>query len=159
MYLVVTHVLTTMHRDWSYFILTSWYSPRMVIHYWCRLTKTVLEKRPLNGCSIVVIKKLLVVVKDKKLCCCRGATRCILCLITTKVAFKFTHDHWFYDLICFNIYLKGEPGLVPLGGGPIYVSEALGYNVGVLIYEMCVADMVGVRAAPRLSRNWYIPPC
>jgi len=28
---------------------------RMVLLFWCRLTQVVLEKRPLNECSVVVV--------------------------------------------------------------------------------------------------------
>ena len=31
------------------------FKSRLVLHFWYRLTQVVLEKRPLNGCSVVVV--------------------------------------------------------------------------------------------------------
>jgi len=31
------------------------FKSRLVLPFWCRLTQVVLEKRPLNGCSVVVV--------------------------------------------------------------------------------------------------------
>jgi len=35
---------------------------RLVLPFWYRLTQVVLEKRPLNGCSVVVVVVVMVVV-------------------------------------------------------------------------------------------------
>ena len=41
----------------------------LVLPFWCRLTQVVLEKRPLNGCSVLVSLRSRTVVEDRMLDC------------------------------------------------------------------------------------------
>ena len=45
------------------------FKSRMVLSFWYRLTQVVLEKRPLNWCSVVVVVVVLIVVGTVSFAC------------------------------------------------------------------------------------------